>query len=219
MIHDMSQAFKSALATWCKSNDRWPLNILYYRDGVSSSQYAELEATELTQIRIAYAEFTKSVGPNRPPAPPLKLTTVIVTKRHSTRFFPCKAEDAMPKNENCCPGTLVDSVVTSPYFSDFYLQSQNGILGTARSCHYDVLTNGMGIGMKELEDFVRTGAVEGVKLANVETDSRTLPHLRPRHHGRLLRPTHLLRRPPLRARTLLHARMVQSLARDENDVG
>ncbi|KAH7092064.1 ribonuclease H-like domain-containing protein [Paraphoma chrysanthemicola] len=148
MIVHLCNAFKRALSMWAKKNNGWPKNILYYRDGVAESQYEELRRDELSLIRQAWNEVAKA---RNEVAPPLRLTTVIVTKRHSTRFFPTKAADAMPKNENCRPGTLVDSVVTSPYFSDFFLQTHNVIKGTARPCHYFVLTNGMGISMNDLE--------------------------------------------------------------------
>lgn len=96
-------------------------------------------------------EYTKTV--KKPQI--LNLTTVICTKRHSTRLYPVSASDAMMKNENCRPGMLVDTHITDPYYSDFYLQSQNAIKGTARPCHYFVLTNGMDFSMPELQDLVR----------------------------------------------------------------
>lgn len=44
-------------------------------------------------------------------------------------------------NNNCIPGTCVDSVVTSPYYQDFFLQSHSDIKGTARPTHYFILKN------------------------------------------------------------------------------
>lgn len=69
------------------------------------------------------------------------------------RFFP-EAQDAMRNNLNCKPGTIVDAVVTSPFFEDFYLQSHNGLKGTAKSAHYFVLVNEMGKSSQELKDLV-----------------------------------------------------------------
>jgi len=152
MVRHLKMAFTKALRRWCIRNKRFPENVLYYRDGVAESQYDELERYEVSLLRTAWTEFGKT-APAGVAVPPPKLTTVIATKRHSTRFFPTKKADAMT-NENCHPGTLVDSVVTSPYFSDFFLQTQNAIKGTARPCHYYVLNNGMGISMTELEQMV-----------------------------------------------------------------
>jgi eukaryotic translation initiation factor 2C len=152
MIQNFQAAVFWALQQWCEINHRWPENILYYRDGVSESQYEELQRDEVSLIQAAWDDLAE-VATNEP-ASNLKLTTVIATKRHSTRFFPTRRENAMQNNENCKPGTLVDSVVTNPYFSDFFLQSHNAIKGTARPCHYFVLNNGMGISMTALEDLV-----------------------------------------------------------------
>ena len=60
----------------------------------------------------------------------------------------------MPKNGNCKPGTLVDTAITSPYFQDFYLQSHDGIKGTAKSAHYFVLENEMGKPERVWQEFV-----------------------------------------------------------------
>jgi eukaryotic translation initiation factor 2C len=72
----------------------------------------------------------------------VKLTAVVVAKRHHVRFFPETGEEMQPNNLNCHPGTLVDTCVTSPYFRDFYLQSHSAIKGTAKPAHYFPLVNG-----------------------------------------------------------------------------
>ena len=43
------------------------------------------------------------------------------------------------RNPNCPPGTVVDTVVTSPVEWAFYLCSHQGILGTSKPAHYNVL--------------------------------------------------------------------------------
>lgn len=75
----------------------------------------------------------------------VKITTVIVTKRHNTRLYPKEparnpARRATPSS-NCLPGTVVESIITMPYHFDFYLLSQNAIKGTGRPAHYIVLQN------------------------------------------------------------------------------
>ncbi|KAI4672821.1 uncharacterized protein J4E78_001324 [Alternaria triticimaculans] len=150
MIEHFEAAVKDLLNAWWDEHQEFPKNVLYYRDGVSKSQYAELETTEIPAIQRAFTNYAAEYDV---PAPSFNLTTVIVTKRHNTRLFPARAEDAMYKNENCFPGTLVDSAITDPYFSDFFLQTHNAIKGTARPCHYYVLNNGMNLSMKELQDF------------------------------------------------------------------
>ncbi|KAI8943145.1 hypothetical protein NX059_001175 [Plenodomus lindquistii] len=133
-----------------------PQNVLYYRNGVSNSQYAHMRDRELPQIRAAFKEFAKSaklMNVN------FKLTAVVVAKRHHVRFVPGTDDPNYAKgprkeaNGNCKPGTLVDTVVTSPYYSDFYLQSHDGIKGTARPAHYFLLVNEMGIKDTDLQEF------------------------------------------------------------------
>lgn len=86
--------------------------------------------------------------------PNVKLTAIVVAKRHHVRLFPTCPQDETLNNGNCKPGTLVDTAVTSPYFQDFYLQSHNGIKGTAKSAHYFVLLNEMGMNEMAIQQFV-----------------------------------------------------------------
>ena len=62
----------------------------------------------------------------------------------------------MKGNNNCRPRILIYNVITSPYYTDFYLQSHNGIQGTARSAHYFVLKDEMAMTTTELENLVST---------------------------------------------------------------
>ncbi|CAN9434596.1 unnamed protein product [Alternaria alternata] len=137
------------LSEWCRLHRRFPENVLYYRDGVSDTQYDEVITKELSTIKNAFIGVAKQF---KKPVPEFKTTAVIVTKRHNTRFFPRQKDDEMRGNGNCKPGLLVESSITSPYYTDFYLQSHNAIKGTARSSHYFVLQNEMGIEISDLED-------------------------------------------------------------------
>ncbi|KAH6883189.1 Piwi domain-containing protein [Alternaria rosae] len=134
--------------TWHKQ--KFPENVLYYRDGVSTSQYDEVLRVELAGIEEAFQKLVTLFGGGNVKKP--KITAVIVNKRHSTRFFPRQQGDAIPGNGNCKPGLLVESSITSPCYTDFYLQSHNGIKGTARSTHYTVIRNHMAMSTTQLED-------------------------------------------------------------------
>ncbi|KAF2792928.1 Piwi-domain-containing protein, partial [Melanomma pulvis-pyrius CBS 109.77] len=68
-------------------------------------------------------------------------------KRHHVRFFPIDDKD-MDKFQNCPAGTYVDNVVTSPYFTYFYLQSHAAIKGTAKPAPYFVFENGKDMSYK-----------------------------------------------------------------------
>ncbi|KAI4940044.1 uncharacterized protein J4E92_001332 [Alternaria infectoria] len=116
-----------------------PNNIIYFRDGVSVGHYDKVKEIEHRAIRAAYKEARSQ---RNLPEQELKLVSVIVTKRHHTRFFPQKPEEGDRwGNKNTHPGTCVDKLVTSPYYQDFFLQSHSGIKGTAKPTHYFVLEN------------------------------------------------------------------------------
>jgi eukaryotic translation initiation factor 2C len=160
---------------------KYPDNILYFRDGVADSQYAAVKETELIKIRKAFNEFyvdaekkvkeqqekqqkagNKSKGKGKAKeeekkeAPQVKITAVICTKRHHTRFYPIKEADKQTTNgqSNCKPGLLVDGAITHPFYTDLYLQSHNGQKGTAKAAHYFILTNEMGISVDHLQHLV-----------------------------------------------------------------
>lgn len=134
MVSERLKAYQGANKT------HLPSRIIYYRDGIDPGQYDKVLAKETSAIRDAWKELA-GVG-----APSVKVTTIIVTKRHHTRFYP-KLHDSAHElpgtrneaNGNCLPGTVVDSGVTTPYHFDFFLLSHNAIKGTARPAHYIVL--------------------------------------------------------------------------------
>lgn len=125
-----------------------PTNILYYRDGVDEGRFPRLLTEEVDTIRLAWNAASKTT----PQAKTLsKITAVVVTKRHNTRFFPKKEFPKLP-NGNCLPGTCVDSAITLPYHFDFYLLSQNTIQGTARPAHYIVLRNEIAFSADQIQN-------------------------------------------------------------------
>ena len=178
-----------------------PARMLFYRDGVSESQYAKFRSFEIPQIQKAFnwaQEYLEWCQPPRPagvsldptsnpwpamePPPqqptdddevhfvdntrfnaspvPFQLTYVVVGKRHNTRFYPMKEADITKAyngsiaNRNVKPGLVVDQVITHPYSFDFYLQSHQAVKGTARSAHYFVLQNDMGLTHDQLQQTV-----------------------------------------------------------------
>ncbi|KAF4546277.1 Protein argonaute 1-like [Lasiodiplodia theobromae] len=149
MIQEMKEMVKERLQAYKKRNkERYPDNIMYYRDGVSDSQYASVKRNELKAIREAYAEETKSDKT-------VKITAIITAKRHHTRLYPHEAQKSVRaiKSGNVLPGTMVDSTITSPTWFDFFIVTHNGIQGTSRPTHYFVLENQMGFKANELQDF------------------------------------------------------------------
>lgn len=141
-----------------------PRRILFFRDGVSEDQFEQCKQLEIPKIFEAYQtvlnEFpstdSKGKGKMLVAEKEVKLTFVVVGKRHHTRFFatdikqtweddngnPADYDEDTYYNGNIKAGLLVDQVVTRPPIDDikdFFLQSHAALKGTARSGHYSVL--------------------------------------------------------------------------------
>jgi len=131
-----------------RNNGEYPDHILFYRDGVSESQYGMVTACEIPQIQIA----TDSMGPsktNKRCVP--KLTFLVVGKRHHSRFYPVTQTTGVP---NFSAGTFVTTHVVAPKQFNFYLQSHDSALGTARPAHYVVFKNDSGYAANKLQEVV-----------------------------------------------------------------
>ncbi|KAF2798180.1 Piwi-domain-containing protein [Melanomma pulvis-pyrius CBS 109.77] len=142
IIDELQAMVMERLKAYKAKRNTYPKNILYYRDGVSVGQYEQVKLQELVQIKDAFKTITGNTLTT--------LTAVVAVKRHHTRLYPLRGEGMF--NGNCVPGTLVDSGITSPYFSDFFLQSHHGLKGTAIPTHYFVLENGMGLSEQALQN-------------------------------------------------------------------
>ncbi|KAG0012896.1 Eukaryotic translation initiation factor 2C [Podila clonocystis] len=123
MVHDLLVAFSYI-------NKRRPEQILFYRDGVSEGQYAEVMTKEVAAVKEACRRIDPKYNP--------PVTFCIVKKRHHARFFPLSPKDA-DNSGNCVSGTVVDKIITHPTEFDFYLQSHGGLQGTSRPTLYHVI--------------------------------------------------------------------------------
>ncbi|KAJ3195280.1 hypothetical protein HK101_000617 [Irineochytrium annulatum] len=112
-----------------RANNRFPQRVLFFRDGVSEGQFGEVALQEVQSLKKAF----RDLGAND-----IKLTFLVVNKRHGARFFAKDGRDA-DKKGNVLAGTVVDSGITHPFEFDFYLNSHQGLQGTSRSAHYHVL--------------------------------------------------------------------------------
>jgi eukaryotic translation initiation factor 2C len=140
------------LECWRKYNNRQlPTKILLYRDGVSEGQYALVLRQELPHFEAAFA---KLYGPekNWP-----KMSVIVVGKRHHTRFYATKEQDAdyNPQRQkgslNTKPGTVVDRGITGNSYHELFLQAHQGLQGTARPAHYVVIKDQIGLDADCLE--------------------------------------------------------------------
>jgi eukaryotic translation initiation factor 2C len=191
IIQEVEAMVTERLEDWIRLSERkaLPRNILYYRDGVSVTQYAKVKTTELEAIREVYRKLAEKSKAN----PEANLTAVVVTKRHHTRFFPLSVLEPDPPggkkkiypdrdilgNQNIKPGTFVDQLVTSPYYQDFFLQLHSAIKGTAKPTHYSVLEDGIKRmrleRLRDLVSFLSPGPCYAIMLMH----SRLTPYATP----------------------------------------
>lgn len=146
-----------------QAQKRFPDHILFYRDGVSESQYGMVHEEELPQIKRAVnkvailwklAERGLEYNP--------KITLLVVGKRHHTRFFPKRsmAEDRnvtagdWKTDHNIPAGLIIDHTVVTPHHCSFYLQSHDSPQGTAKTGHYVVITDEFGYSLDALQKLV-----------------------------------------------------------------
>jgi len=106
MIQEARKMAKRLLAQFYTETKVPPEKIVYLRDGVSEGQYDQVLQHEATAI----CDEARRMGSSH-----IKLTVIIVRKRHHTSFFPAQGGE----RENIAPGTLVDTGVTHPRGFDF----------------------------------------------------------------------------------------------------
>ncbi|KAJ3089874.1 hypothetical protein HK102_005260 [Quaeritorhiza haematococci] len=130
IIQDLAGMVIELLKTFYQTCGAKPDRILFYRDGVSEGQFAEVLRSEVEAIRKACTQLEYNYRPT--------VTFVVVQKRHHARFFPIRKEDS-DRSGNVLPGTVVETGVTHPSEFDFYLCSHPGLQGTSKPTHYHVL--------------------------------------------------------------------------------
>ncbi|KAG0005891.1 Eukaryotic translation initiation factor 2C [Entomortierella chlamydospora] len=142
-IADLGDMMIDLLRTFYQTCGEKPTRILFYRDGVSEGQFAEVLKNEIAAIRAACQRLDINYKPD--------LTFVVVQKRHHTRFFPLKPSEGNQLG-NCHPGTVIDTHIVHPFEFDFYLQSHAGLIGTSRPAHYYVLLDDNKFAPDELQE-------------------------------------------------------------------
>lgn len=152
---------KERFLAWVYKNQSRAANIvpqmlLFYRDGVSESQYAAVASQEVPQIRRGCvaalvhlratnpALYMKAVGSVNYDLGQWRcgIVLVVCTKRHHTRFY--RPATNGQTNINLDPGMLFDATVVQPNSTNFFLQSHASSLGTAKNSYYTVIYNNDG---------------------------------------------------------------------------
>ncbi|KAF2860662.1 Piwi-domain-containing protein [Piedraia hortae CBS 480.64] len=151
MVQGLEEMVGQRLEVWRKHhNGQLPTKIVLYRDGVSEGQYELVLSEELPCFEEA---FSKAYG-DKEEWP--KMSIIVVGKRHHTRFYPTKREEAdvnkIGKGSwNPLPGTIVDRHVGGRILREFWLQAHSGLQGTARPAHYVVIKDDILFEADELE--------------------------------------------------------------------
>lgn len=144
---------------WTKTvgNGRRPQCVYYFRDGVSTGQFAQVLEKEVPVIKDVICR-----GSGDKTAP--KITVVIANKRHHIRAAPRPNDkNASDKNGNALPGTLIERDVTSPHDWDFLMISHVALQGTARPVHYHVIRDEMNHQPAQLQNMINNHCYQYVR--------------------------------------------------------
>jgi eukaryotic translation initiation factor 2C len=80
LITNMGEILDKMIMKFHETNKSWPKRIIMFRDGVSEGYFDEVKAVEFEDMKRAAENICKGVK--------IKLTFVVVKKRHHTRFQP-----------------------------------------------------------------------------------------------------------------------------------
>ncbi|KAF9357352.1 Eukaryotic translation initiation factor 2C [Mortierella sp. NVP85] len=143
-IADLSSMTIDLLKTFYQTCGHKPERIVFFRDGVSEGQFADVLKNEVAAVKAGCRTLEADYDP--------ELTFLVVQRRHHTRFFPMRPQDG-DRSGNCKPGLVIDTDIVHPFEFDFYLQSHAGLLGTSRPAHYVVLMDENKFSADELQEF------------------------------------------------------------------
>ncbi|OXA47083.1 protein argonaute-2 [Folsomia candida] len=146
LIENMGEIVSGQLAKFFETNKAYPKRILMFRDGVSEGYFTKVKEVEYEQMKDICESITDSLG-----IPKIKITFVIVKKRHHTRFQPMGAKDGVGKFQNIPPGTVVDTKIVHPSEREFFLNSHVGIQGTSKPTRYHVIHDDTNFTMGDLQ--------------------------------------------------------------------
>lgn len=145
IIADFQTFVQEALQFFVKENKKLPSKIFYFRDGVSDSQFKHVMESEWDAMLKACAASKPGYDKT------VKVTILIVQKRHRTRFFPAKNPISEDKNNNVPAGTVVDTVISRGDEAQYYLCSHQAIQGVSRPTKYCILLDDGNHSMNDLQ--------------------------------------------------------------------
>ncbi|KAK2945790.1 putative piwi like protein [Blattamonas nauphoetae] len=137
----LDKFIKMSIELYERENKAPPSTIIMYRDGVGDSQFEAAVQGEYNMILKGIRDYA--------PQPVYRPQTayIMVNKRINHRFF-------TPNGDNIQPGTIVDTVVTSPLYYDFFLVAQSvNRFTTALPTRFVVLQSDLKWTNHQLQDF------------------------------------------------------------------
>ncbi|GAA6006250.1 hypothetical protein JCM10207_000576 [Rhodosporidiobolus poonsookiae] len=116
-----------------------PGNLVFFRDGVSESEFEAIISREVPMVRAACEALKRDpdVVKAVPEAARLawkgKITFIAALKRHHIRAF-----EELPNGriDNIKPGTVFDCGVTDARYGDWYGAAHKGLIGTTKPTRY-----------------------------------------------------------------------------------
>lgn len=149
IIEDFESIIYEQIKLYNEKNGYLPEKLIYYRDGVSEGQFQQVMGSEKVAMDRACKRFGDAY------AKKVKLTIIIVQKRHHTRFFPGNSGIGKDdrRNNNVPAGTIVDTEITHPNENHFYLVSHQSIQGVAKPTKYCILLDESNFSIDDIQGF------------------------------------------------------------------
>jgi len=129
-IGGMESGMKQLMLNFQKRNNKLPMHIIVYRDGVGEGGFDDIVSREVHAIKRAAESIKNDYNP--------KVTFILVQKRNHIRLFPEEGKGA-DRDDRLFAGTVVDQSICSPFDFDFFMCSHPGMKGTSKPTHYHVL--------------------------------------------------------------------------------
>lgn len=114
MVKQLDDMIGELLIQYRTNNQYYPDHLIVFRDGISEGQIPKLKEIEIPLVERAIGRAGN----------PMKLTLLVVQKRHNTRFALTKANvTGRRPTFNVPSGTVVDQSIVDCNFKVFYLNS------------------------------------------------------------------------------------------------
>lgn len=110
-VHQLPLMLRDLFLVFYQHTQYKPEHIIYYRDGVSDGQFADILHSEMIALHKACKMLSEDYAP--------PVTFIVVNKRHHTRTFAVNKQGT-DRSGNVQPGTVIDQgIVDTPALTSF----------------------------------------------------------------------------------------------------